>query len=113
MAIPDERERAVKLLDAETMEKRLIAVIDDPYEREKFYPLILKSAGCELVPRGIVTVLALAIYDYTKDLPQVMSILMHLKMGQLIDAVTDDEGVRTQAKAHWKEIIGNCDKGGA
>ena len=73
--------------EAEMLE-RLKAVSDEPHMVEGLYQNLLKNAGQERTPQGIKLMVALAIYDYVKDLPPVMSALMNMKMEDFVDALT-------------------------
>jgi hypothetical protein len=79
--------------------------------QEKFYPLLLKSAGQELVAPGIIMMFALAIHDYTKDMPPIMANLLYQQIPQFIDALVKDSEIANDAKDFLKESIrGQSDK---
>ena len=98
-------ETRVVLPDRAEMIKRLIRVSDDAHLQERFYPILLKSAGRELVPAGIVMMLTLAIHDYTENLPPVIASLLYMKADDFIDALVDNFEVSQQAKGFFKEAL--------
>ena len=68
----------VILLDRREMLRRLKAVLDEPTVVQRFYPSLLKYAGRELEPEGVDMLLALAMYDYCKDLPEPVQTALRL-----------------------------------
>lgn len=83
-----EEEKLITLPDEAEMLERLKAVSDEPHLVERFYPILLKNAGQEKTPQGVELIVALAIYDYVKDLPPVMSALMNMRMEDFVEALT-------------------------
>jgi hypothetical protein len=75
------------------------------YMSERFYPLIAREGGHELVAQGVVMMLTLKIYDFMKDggYPPMMESILHLHVPRLIDALIDDKEVATEAKKFHKE----------
>ncbi len=98
----------ITLPSREEMLRRLIGVIDEPHLRERFFPLLLKSAGEERVPEGIILMLSLAIHDYTEGMPPVMTKLMYMRLPEFIDALVKDEQVAAQTKALYKKTMGQA-----
>ena len=97
-------ETLITLPDAETMMARLKEVSDEKHYIEKFYPLLTKQAGQERVPIGIVMMLQLTIYEYTKGLPRIIVAMLNMNMERYIDALVLDESAAAQVKAHWAEV---------
>ena len=64
--------KTVTLPDRDEMLKRLLKVSNDSHAQERFYPILLQSAGRVLVAQGVVMMLALAIHDYTEGMPPMM-----------------------------------------
>lgn len=85
------------------MLQRLLAVDDNNHLQQSFYPMLLKYAGQSKVAAGVVLLLQLAIYDYTKDLPPMMGVLVEMKMNDFIDALIRDEDFAKEAKAFFAE----------
>lgn len=98
-------DKVITLPNREEMQQRLLAVDDNSHLQERFYPLLLQHAGEEKVARGVVMLLALAIYDYTSGMPPVMSGLMYMKADSYIDALVDDPEVAEAAKASLAEAL--------
>lgn len=85
---------------AEELASRLIAVDSEPHLQERFYPLLMKTAGQPRSGEGIVIALMLAVSDYTQGQPPIMATLMHMRLHQFLGAFTDDEEVLAIASAH-------------
>lgn len=101
-----DRENVITLPDNETMLRRLRAVNDEQHLRQKFYPLLLKDAGRELVPQGVVMMFVLAISDYIKGMPPMMETLMLMRADEYIDAlIVDNEDAATEAKEFLKVAL--------
>lgn len=83
-----EEEELIALPDADEMMRRLKAINDSPHLVENLYPLLLREAGQQKYRSGIDLMVKLAIYDYVKDLPPVMSTLMGMQEKQIINALT-------------------------
>ncbi len=94
----------ITLADAETIMNRLKAVDDNDHCVEKFYPLLAKNGGRELVPMGIVMMLQLAIYDYTKGMPAIIVHALNMNMDRYIEALVPDESAAAEAKAYWAKV---------
>jgi len=99
------KEGIIILPNKEEMLNRLIKANDNSHLQERFYPILLKSAGKELVAQDIVMVLTLAIYDYVEGMPTIMSNLMYMQADQFIDALVDDKKVAREAKDFFKKVI--------
>lgn len=56
-------EKRITLPDHEEMLRRLVAVDDNDHLQERFYPILLQSAGRQLVGQGVVMMFTLAISD--------------------------------------------------
>lgn len=97
--------KVITLPNREDMLQRLLEVNDDSHAQERFYPILLQSAGQERVAQGIVMMLALAIHDYTEGLPPMMVNLMYMQAPQFIDVLVDDTEVAEQAKAFLQKAL--------
>lgn len=84
----EEKEELITLPDEAEMLDKLKAVNDNPHMVERFYPILLKNAGQERTPDGVKLMVALAIYDYVKDLPPVMSTMMNMELDDFVEALT-------------------------
>jgi len=84
----EDKEEVIVLPDADEMMRRLKAVSDNPHLVERLYPLLLREAGQRKYKNGVELMVKLAIYDYVKDLPPVMSTLMGMREQDLIEALT-------------------------
>jgi hypothetical protein len=91
-------DKVITLPGQEEMLQRLIQVNDNAHAQERFYPILLKSAGEARVAAGVVVMLQLAIYDYTEGLPPMIGGLLQMRLDDYIDALVDDEEVRKAAK---------------
>ncbi len=97
-------DKAFTLPTADIMHSRLLKVDDEGHLQERFYPKLLKHAGMEKVPMGVVMMLQLAIYDYVKGMPPMMGKYMNMRMPELIDAVCPDEESAKEAKAFFEKV---------
>ena len=95
------------LPERKEMLDKLVAVQDNQHLRQKFYPLLLKDAGEEKVPMGVVMMLQLALYDYTEGMPPVMGKAMNMWMPQYIEALCPTEEAAQEAKAVWEQVVGS------
>lgn len=98
-------EKVVTLPNREEMLANLIKVKGDPHLQENFYPILLKQAGQERVSRGIVMMLMLAIYDYTKGMPPVIANIMYMQAPDFIDALVSDPEVKKEAKSFLQQAL--------
>lgn len=78
------------------MQRRLETVIDAPHAKEHFIPRLLQGAERELVGPEVVTMIQLAIYDYSCGDP-LMGSLMQFYVEDLVDALVDDDTVKQDA----------------
>jgi len=92
-------EKVIRLPDADEMLQRLVSVMDEPHARQKFYPILLRRAGEELYPEGVVMLLMLAIHDYTEGLPPAIGITLSMRIPEYIDALITDPEAAADAKA--------------
>lgn len=91
-------DNVVVLPTREEMERRLIDVDDNAHLRERFYPLLLASAGQERVAPGVALMMAFAIEQYSKGMPPGMRRLMYLRAPEFVTALVDDQAVATTAQ---------------
>src|SRR3989344_4313266 len=98
-------EKVITLPNREEILQRLLWVSDDSDMQERFYPILLKSAGQKRVAQGVVMMLALAIYDYVEGMPPVVANLMYIQAPQFIEALVDDPKVAEQAKTFLQEAL--------
>lgn len=98
-------EKVIVLPEREDMFRRLQSVSNESHFRERFYPILLKSAGRKLVAGGVVMMFALAIHDYTQGMPPMMAGLVFMYVPAFIDALIDDAEVATAAKEIAKEAL--------
>ena len=98
-------DNTIMLPDRDTMLQRLLKVNNDQSMQERFYSILLKQAGHKTkVPEGIVTILALAIYDFVNGMPPVMSPLMYMLVPDFIDALVIDPKMAEETKKFFGEI---------
>jgi len=84
--------------DASTMLEKLVAANPISHLRERFYPKLLKVAGHRMNGAGVLLTVQLAICDYTDGMPPLMARMMEHDIDSFVDAMTDDEDVRQDAK---------------
>ena len=94
--------KSEKLPDREEMLRRLIAFDDNSHLVQKFYPKLLKDAGTEKVPIGVVMILTLAIADYTEGMPIQMQVIMEMKAQEIIKCMSPNEEFATETLAAWE-----------
>lgn len=99
------KERLITLPNREEMLERLKKVNDVDHTRQKFFPVLLKEAGRELLPQGVVMMLAIAIHNYTEGMPSMMSSLMYMSAPMYIDALVSDPEAAEEAKAFLNEAL--------
>ena len=102
----NDSEKVITLPNREEMLARLIKVSDNSHLQERFYPILLKVAGQERVPQGIVKMLALAIHDYTEGMPPMIANLMYMQAPGFIDALVTDPEAAKEAKDRLQEVLG-------
>lgn len=87
--------KTIVMPNRDDMLRRLVGVMDEPHAQEGFYSIVLRSAGNELNGYGVVTMLTLALHDYSA-LPMVKNIIQRM-MPRFVEALVDDEEVRKDA----------------
>jgi hypothetical protein len=97
--------KSAKLRDAETMLACLLKVSKAPYLRERFYLLLTDQAGRQLNGVGVVIAIQLAILDYTREMPAMMSTLMDLQTDDFARAIMPDDEVVSDAKRFHAERV--------
>jgi hypothetical protein len=81
------------------MIRRLTDVISIDYFRQHFCPLLILSAGRKMDGKSVVTMVQLAIADYTREIPNPMASMMQPMVKPLVIALVDDEEVKADALA--------------
>jgi hypothetical protein len=81
-------EKAIVLPDGEEMLRRLVAVNGDAHYQERFYPLLLKSAGKRLRPPGVVLMFTLAVRDYAQGASPVLATQAYMEVPDFVDALS-------------------------
>jgi len=85
------------LPERDNMLRRLKTVLDDPHAEAGLYPRLLKHAGQQKAPEGVVLMFMLAIADYTAGLPPTMELTLGIALPRFIGALIDDENLRQEA----------------
>jgi len=91
-----------KLPDRDEMLRRLVALDNNSHLVQKFYPKLLKDAGTEKFPLGVVMLLILAIADYTKGMPIQMQGIMEMKVPEIIKCMSPNEEFSGETLAAWE-----------
>jgi hypothetical protein len=99
-----EREGLFTLADKEEMLQRLNAVDDNAHFQERFYPKLLRDAGTQKVPMGVIMMLTLAIHDYSKGMPPMIAGMVSMRVPEYIDALIPDPKLAAEAKTLWAQI---------
>jgi hypothetical protein len=89
----------------EDMLAALLKVDDNSHMQQKLYPKLLKHAGEQKVPMGIVMLLQLAFVDYTEGMPRGMVNILNARMPEFIKALSPTEEVAKATQEHWDEVI--------
>ncbi len=97
--------KIIILPNKEEMLKRLMKVSDNSHLNQKFYPLLLESAGKEIAPQGVVMMFAFAINKYVEGMPQVVEELLYMYVPDFITALINDVEVAEQIKNMLKEAL--------
>lgn len=102
----DKKEKVITLPDADDLAKRLRSIVTSEHEAERFHPILLRHAGCELVAAGVMLMLATAVNEYCKGMQSQMEPLM-LKLVEAVyvDVIIDDPDVREETKGLLREIL--------
>ena len=75
----------------------------NPLLVKDLYPRIASRAGTKLLPRGLVLILNLAIYDFSQQYPGTGSILT-LHVPGWIEALSPTTGYKMAALDFWREV---------
>lgn len=97
-------EKVVRLPDSDEMLRRLVAVMDEPHARQKFYPKLLRSAGEELYPEGVVNILMGAIYEYTLGFPPSFEATVYMRFDEYLGALIPDAEAAQEARDHYAKV---------
>jgi hypothetical protein len=92
------------LPDRDDMLRRLNSVLDDPHAEAGLYPRLLKHAGQQKQPEGVVVMFMLAIADYTEGLPPAVAVTLDIALPRFIGALIDDEGLRQEALTFLQSV---------
>lgn len=105
MYSPEDSNKPVSftLPSAETIRLRLREVIGDGHLETNLYPRIVKYADTRLQPRGLATIVALAISDCARGMPQPTHVLLKSLAPKIIEALAPDERVAEMAKSFLLE----------
>ena len=97
-------DKTFSLPPKEEMLQRLLKVSDNPYTKDKFYPLLTKHGGEQKTAMGVVLMLELAIRDYTQGMAVTVKLLgMHIP--HFIDALCPAEEFAKEVKAIYKQAM--------
>lgn len=83
---------------------KLTSVCNEPTLVKDLYPRIACKANIKLLPEGLVMMLNLAIYDYSKLYPGIGS-LVALHIPGWIEALSPNTGYKKSALDFWKEVV--------
>ena len=78
------------LPDAKTMMGRLVEICDESHWIERFYPMLTKAGGRQLLPMGVGIMIAQAIHDYNEMVPGA-HVAINLVLDELVAALVEDE----------------------
>ena len=90
--------------DPQEIIRRLTSVNDEDTLVSRFYPMIAKDAGRQLVAEGVVIMFNLASYDFCQGYPPMISTLIQMQIPRWIDALIDDKEVVESAKQFIGEV---------
>lgn len=82
----------------ERLERAFAGHVAIDHYRQRVFPIFLRKAGEERTASGIMMMTALAIHDSTVGMPPAISGLMVYDVEKMIEALTDDEEVRAEAR---------------
>ena len=94
-------EQTLILPNHDEMKNLLESVDNNSHTIERFHPILLRSAGHEKVPEGVVMMLLLAIHDYSQGLPSVVGRLMIKSIPQYLEVLISDSKLRKAATDHF------------
>jgi len=92
-----------KLPGRHAMWRRLLTVNKNPHMQQHLYPSLLKDAGTEKVPQGVVLMLQIAFEEYTQGLPSIVGRILNEDMDKFIGALVPDAKMAAQAKEFWEQ----------
>lgn len=96
--------KTIILPERDDMLRRLLEVEDNPHAQQKFYPILLQSAGQQRNGMGVIMMLQMAIHDYTVGMPSVIAVAMQMLVKPYVEALVDDEEVKADAFKMIDEI---------
>ena len=94
-------EQTLILPGHDEMKKLLESVDNDSHTIQKFHPILLRYAGQEKVPEGVVMMITLAIHDYSQGLPSVVGRLMIKSIPDYLEVLISDSKLRKAATDHF------------
>jgi hypothetical protein len=99
------KDKVIYLPSKEEMLRRLVSVNPETHFQDHFYPLLLKHAETKIVAVGVVTMLTLAIIDYTEGMLPVFANIMYSHVPSFIEALIDDVEVKEEAKKFFMDSL--------
>ena len=97
-----ESNATVRIPNRSDLQARLLAVDNNPHLQEKLYPVLYESAGKDKCPEGVVMLLLLALYDYTRGIPPLMFTVMSMRADEFITALCGEDTTAADAAiTHW------------
>jgi hypothetical protein len=90
--------------DPDDIVQRLSKVSDEGHFVTRLYPEIAKYAGAELLPKGVVLMLALAVEDFGSNYPPPTRSIIWLYLPQFLDALIPNKSAARFAKEWLKKM---------
>jgi len=104
-AVEKKDSKIVIMPGKEEIISRLSEVESDPYMQERLFPVIANQlAGKELVGMGVVIGIELAFYDFAEGMPPAIAGLLHMNIKKYVEALVDDEEIKTEAYKMIDEV---------
>ncbi len=102
--MPPKNLKVAPTRSADEMATEFAKVFNDSHTRALFLPKLQEIGGRTLDGHGVNLAIELAIYQYTRTMPPLMSSAVGRAKDRLIDVVTSDPEVASDARAVAQEV---------
>lgn len=96
-------EEACVLPDREVMLECLLRVSNQRHLVEYLYPRFLTHAGRDMLPEGVVMLIALDLHDYLKDQPPTLAVVLQVFIPMFVRAMSPNEQFADAAISFYRK----------
>jgi len=89
----------------EELHKSLLEVDDNAHLMEHFYPMLIKHAGEEVTPAGVVIMLQTSVYEYGGGIPTALACRLYERMTRYIEALCLNRERAAEARLYFYELM--------